>query len=295
LILRLTSSVNGVGVESVGISVADGSRAGKTSGSAVTVAVILGTGAVNGRCVSLLVQGSGGLVLLVALAGKSGEVAEEEGAVSDVVVGGEGVGEHARRAAAVDVSAVSTGLAAGSGATVGSDGSQACGNSAAHAGRGSLEVLLELAGGARGGSSGGSGGQSLAVAEGRTNSSETSARAVTLDGGALGELADSALDLGCLSGIDVNRKSVAVEGKGTSGQSGGVELSVGNGTSSGDIVLAAGGELVQLGKFDLDLNRLAGHDGLENILAKRLVSQTLQDTSELSLGICIISSTFIFC
>jgi len=181
----LASRVDGVGVESIRISVEDCSRAGETSGSAVAVAVVLGTGAVNARSVGLLVQGGGGLVLSVALTSKSREVAEEERAVSDVVVRGEGVGKDTRRATAVDVSAVSTGLAAGGRATVGSNGSQACGNSAADAGRSGLEVLLELASRTGGGSSGSCGCQLLAVAEGGANSGETSTSAITLDGGAL--------------------------------------------------------------------------------------------------------------
>jgi hypothetical protein len=188
---------------------------------------------------------------------------------------------------------VSTGLSAGSGATIGSDSSQTCGNSAADAGRGSLEVLLELAGRARGGSSGSSGCQSLAVAEGGADSSEAGTRAVTLNGGALRELADGALDLGCLNGIDIDRKCVAGEGKGTSGQSSGVELSVRNGTSSEDVVLSARGELVQLSKFDLDLDGLTSHDWLEDVLGELGVSHTLQDTSEGSLGLCIVSSVFV--
>jgi hypothetical protein len=102
---NLASSVDSVSVKSIRISVEDCSRAGKTSGSAVTVAVVLSTRAVDGRGVGLLVQDSGGLVLSMALSRKSREVAEEERAVSDVVVGRESVGEHARRAAAVNVSA----------------------------------------------------------------------------------------------------------------------------------------------------------------------------------------------
>lgn len=142
----LASRVDSVGVESIRISVEDCSRAGKTSSSAVSVAVVLSTGAVDGRGVSLLMQGSGGLVLSVALASKSREVAEEERAVGDVVVRGESVGEDTRRAAAVDISAVSAGLAASGRAAIRGNSSQACGNSAADAGRSGLEVLLELAG-----------------------------------------------------------------------------------------------------------------------------------------------------
>jgi hypothetical protein len=41
----------------------------------------------------------------MALSRKSRKIAEEEGAVSDVVVGGESVGEYARRATTVDISA----------------------------------------------------------------------------------------------------------------------------------------------------------------------------------------------
>ena len=114
-----------------------------------------------------------------------------------------------------------------------------------------------------------------------------------MNGGALGELANSALDLGCLGGIDVDRECVAVEGKGTSGQSSRVELSIGNGSSCYDIVLSAGGELVKLSEFDLNLDGLASHDWLEDILAKLGVSQALQDTSERSLGFCDISSVSI--
>ena len=163
---HLASRVDSVGVESIRISVKDCGRAGETSSSAVTVAVVLSTRAVDSRSVSLLVQGSGGLVLSVALASKSREVAEEERAVSDVVVRGESVGEDARRAAAVDVSAVSAGLAATGRATVRGNGSQTCGNGAADAGRSGLEVLLELASRARSSGSGCSGCQLLAVAQG---------------------------------------------------------------------------------------------------------------------------------
>lgn len=179
---------------------------------------------------------------------------------------------------------VGTSSAAGSRATIGSDSSQACSNSAADARRSRLEVLLELASRAGGGSRGGSGCQSLAVAKSGADSTQAGATAVTLDGGALRELADGTLNLGSLSRIYVNRELVAGESKGTSSQSSGVELSVGDGSSSKDVVLSAGGELVQLGEFNLNLNGLTSHDRLEDILAELSVSKALHDTGERSLG-----------
>jgi hypothetical protein len=255
--------------------------------------------------VGLLVQDGGGLILVVASTGQTREIAEEEGAIGDVVVGRESVGEHTGRATTIDISAyprcadqssdsfvnhgmdrsltVSTSSAAGSRTTIGSNSSQACGNSAADARRSRLEVLTEGASGPGGGSSGGSGCQSLAVAESGADSAQAGATAITLDNGALRELADCALNLGCLSSINVNRELVAGESKSTSSQSSGVELSIGNGSSSKDIVLSAGGKLVQFGEFNLNLNRLTSHDGLEDILAKLAVSKALHDTGERSL------------
>jgi hypothetical protein len=102
---NLASSVDSVGVKSIRISVENRSRAGEASGSAVTVAVVLSTRAVNARGVGLLVEDSGGLVLSMALGRESRKIAEEERAVSDVVVGGESVGEYTRRATTVDIGA----------------------------------------------------------------------------------------------------------------------------------------------------------------------------------------------
>lgn len=53
----------------------------------------------------LLVQGGGGLVLSMASIAQTRKVAEEEGAVGNVVVRRESVGEHTGRATAVDISA----------------------------------------------------------------------------------------------------------------------------------------------------------------------------------------------
>jgi hypothetical protein len=59
---NLAPSVDSVGVKGIRVSVKDSSRAGETSGSAVTVAVVLSTRAVDGRGMGLLVQDGGGLV-----------------------------------------------------------------------------------------------------------------------------------------------------------------------------------------------------------------------------------------
>jgi hypothetical protein len=74
---NLASSVDSVGIKSIRISVENSGRAGEASGSAVTVAVVLSTRAVDARSVGLLVEDSGGLVLSMALGRKSRKIAEE--------------------------------------------------------------------------------------------------------------------------------------------------------------------------------------------------------------------------
>ena len=176
-----------VGVKGIRVSVVKSSVGGKRSSSRVSVAVVLSAWAVDGRSVSLRVKNSSSLVLSVACAAKGRKVAEEQRAVSDVVVRGKSVGEDIGAAGAVNVSAVGASLTAGGGGAVGGDSAQAGSNSATSGRRGGLEVGLEGGSGSRGGSSGRGGCEPVAVAQSSTDGAELGASAVTLDSGALGE------------------------------------------------------------------------------------------------------------
>jgi hypothetical protein len=227
----------------------------------------------------------------VALAGEGRKRAEEQRAVGDVVVRGEGVGQDTRGAGTVDVSAVGAGLAAGSGGAVRGDGTETCSDSAASRRGGSLEVLLELGRRAGGCGSGSGSGQSVAVAQSGADRTEASASAVTLDGSTLREGLHSSLNLRSLYRVDINFKLVAGVGKDSTRESGRVCLSVLNEPLGKDVVLAAGGEVVELRKLDLNLDGLAGRDRLEGLLGKRASSHALEYTKETGFGSWELSVT----
>lgn len=219
-----------VGVQSVRVSVRQGTGGSERSGSRVTVAVVLSAGAVDGGSMGLLVKDSSSLVLSVALARESRKLVEEERAVGDVVVGGQGVGENVGLAATVNVSAVGAGLSSSGRSAVAGNCAQTGSDGAAGGGRGGLkerlmsvvssrhtrskviylEVCLECGCGARSGGGGSGSGQSVAVGEGSTDGRQLGARAVTLDRSALGERLEGSLDLGSLLRVDVDGEVVAL-------------------------------------------------------------------------------------
>lgn len=89
-----------------------------------------------------LVEGGGGLVLGVAGAGDGGQGAEVEGAVDDVAARGQGVGQDAAGAGAVDVGAVGARDAARRAAALGDHAPEHRRHLRAHRAR--LEVLGHL-------------------------------------------------------------------------------------------------------------------------------------------------------
>ena len=226
------------------------------------------------------------LILRVALARESRELVEEERAVGDVVVRGKSVGQDVGLAATVDVGAVGAGLAAGGRGAVRSNGAEARGDGAAGGRGGGLEVLLELGCRARSGGSSSSSGQPVAVAESSADCGQLSAGAIALDGGTLGEGLQSSLDLGGLCSVDIDRKLVAGVGKDGAGEGGGVSLCVLDDTLGEDVVFAALGEIVELRKFDLDLDGLASSDRLEGVLGEGAGSDALEHAKETGLGGC---------
>jgi hypothetical protein len=281
---KASTSAHTIGVESIRISVGQRTSSSKRSSSGVAVAVVLSTRAVHSGSVSLLVKDGGSLILLVARARKSGELVEEQRAVRDVVVRWESVGEDVGLAGTVDVGAIGTGLTAGGRGAVRGDSAEACSNGATGRRGGSLEVLLELRCRARSSGGGSSSGQSVAVAESSADRGQASAGAVALDGGALGKGLQGSIDLGGLCGVDVDRKLVAGVGKDSTGESGGVGLCVLNDTLGEHIVLAALGEVVELRKFDLDLDGLASSNRLEGVLGEGAGSHALEQAKEIGLG-----------
>jgi hypothetical protein len=269
---KASTSAHTIGVESIRISVGQRTSSSKRSSSGVAVAVVLSTRAVHSGSVSLLVKDGGSLILLVARARKSGELVEEQRAVRDVVVRWESVGEDVGLAGTVDVGAIGTGLTAGGRGAVRGDSAEACSNGATGRRGGSLEVLLELRCRARSSGGGSSSGQSVAVAES------------SADRGPLGKGLQGSIDLGGLCGVDVDRKLVAGVGKDSTGESGGVGLCVLNDTLGEHIVLAALGEVVELRKFDLDLDGLASSNRLEGVLGEGAGSHALEQAKEIGLG-----------
>lgn len=286
--IKLTRPEDGrkltVGVQSVRVSVGQSAGSRKRSGGRVAVAVVLSAGAVDGGSVGLLVKDSGSLVLSVARAGESRELVEEQRAVGDVVVGGQGVSEDTGLTAAVDVGAVGAGLTAGGGGTVAGNGAQTGGDGVAGAGGGGFEVGLESGGGARGGSRGSGSGQLVAVGERSTDGRQLGARAVALDGSALGEGRQGGLNLGGLGRVDVNGEVVALVGQDGARKGGGVGLGVLDGTLGEDVVSAALGQVVELGDFDVDLDGLATRNGLEGVLGQRVSGHALEHAEERGLG-----------
>ena len=225
-------------------------------------------------------KNGGGLVLAIASPGQGSELVEEGVAVGEEVGRREGVSENAGGASAVDVGAVGTGHAASGRAAVVGDSAEASGDGVAGGGCGGLEELAELGGGARSGCGGSVGGETAAVADGCADGRATGTGAVALDSSALGELRDCGRDSGSLLGVDINRDGFARVGKDISGELGGAFLSIEEATSGRDGVGAGLGELVQLSKLDLNLDGLAGLDGLENLLREVGVGHTLEKTGE---------------
>ena len=88
---RLAASVDGVGIERIGVGVQDSTGSGESSGGSISIAVILGAWAVGGRSVGELVESGGGLVLSVAAAGECWKSAVVEVAVGDHVLGWDSV------------------------------------------------------------------------------------------------------------------------------------------------------------------------------------------------------------
>jgi hypothetical protein len=275
-----------VGVQSVRVSVSQSTGSSERGGGRVTVTVVLGAGAVDSGSVGLLVKDGGSLVLGVARAGKSRELVEEQRAVGDVVVGGQGVSEDVGGAATVDVGAVSAGLATSGGGTVAGNGAQTSSDSAAGAGGGGLEVGLESAGGAGGGGSGSGSGQPVAVGEGSADGRQLGAGAVTLDGSALGEGLHGGLNLSGLGSVDVDGEVVALVGQDGAGEGSRVGLGVLDGTLGEDVVGAALGQVVELGDLDVDLDGLTACNGLEGVLGERVGGHALEHAEESGLGGC---------
>lgn len=275
-----------IGVQGVRVGVGQGTGGSERGGSGVAVTVVLSTRAVDSRGVGLLVKDGRSLVLSMALASESWELVEEQGAVGDVVVGGQGVSEDTGLAATVDVSAVSASLTAGGGGAVAGNGAQTGGDSAAGTGSGGLEVGLESAGRTGGGGGGGGGGQPVAVGQGSTDGRQLGARAVTLDGSALGEGRQSGLDLCGLGGVNVNGEVVALVGQDGAREGSRVGLGVLDGSLSEDVVGAALGQVVELGDLDVNLDGLATCNGLEGVLGQRVGGHALEHAEERSLGGC---------
>lgn len=235
-------------------------------------------------------QHGGSLVLRVALAGKAGQLVEEQRAVGDVVVRGQGVRQHAGLAALVNVRAVGARAAAGSGGAVAGDGAQAGGDRAASGRGGRLEVLVEFARGAGGGGRGGCGCEAVAVAQGGADGGEAGAGAVALDGGAFGHGLHGFLDGGGFVGVDVDRDVVARVGEDGAGKGGRVGIGVLDEALREDVVLAALGEVVQLCEFDLDFDGFAGFDRSEGLGGKRVGGHALEHALESSRRSCCFVS-----
>lgn len=142
---HLTAQMDGVGVVLVSVSVLQGLGAAQLGAISVAVGVVISARREDVRSVSVLVDGSAGLVIAVALGGLHGAlpvlVAPDNG-----VVRRDSVGESARVAVVVDIRAVDAQYASGGVGALLGNGLEAVGNALTVSGGSRLEVLLELGG-----------------------------------------------------------------------------------------------------------------------------------------------------
>lgn len=220
-----------------------------------------------------LVQRRGRLVLLVAPRRERGELVEVEGARHHDVLARQRVGEHrvGRVAVAQPVRAVLLRDPRGRAAALGGEAREDAGDGAARGLRRGLEVLVHLGGGAVERGVGGGGGELLAVPEGLELRLAGGPGAVAHDVGPLPQpppdvVLEAAADPGGGGAVDVvgdgaavvGHHAVDVGGAGGRGQ---------EGPPDDEVEVAAGAQVVDLGRVPLDVDGLSGLERLEGALA----------------------------
>lgn len=268
------ANVDTVRVESIGVCVVQSGICRKLRSRRVSVSQILGSRAVDGVGMSLLMENGGSLVLSVAGAGKSWQSREENGAVGDVRGGRDGVGKDVGRAARVLVVTVGGG-GAGSASTVRRNSPETSNNSAG--GSSGLEVVGNL--GASAGGGGGSRGELAAVGKSSLDSSELGASARRLDSAAP---SDGLGDLGGLSTINVHDELVGLVVESARKLSGS-DLSEGQDTLGENIESATLVEGVQSSSLNSNLLGLSSGESDEVIRSKAGGKKSDLDTLERNL------------
>lgn len=279
---HLAAGVNSLGEEGVGVSVVKRVLGRERGSGIVAVAVVGGAGDLGQ--VGGLVEGGGLLVLGVAGLGGRGQVAEEDGAVDDVVLRGQGVGEDAVAAALVHVGAV-VGRAARRAGRLLRHLVEHVDDLVAH--RRVVEVLGQLVVVAAGGV-GGRLGERRRALDGVDRRRQLVARAVVLDGLALA--VEGLEDRGGLEPVHVDGgQDVAAVGDGAD-DLGGAGLGVLQSALGDDLVDAAEAQVMELSSVEDGGDGLAGADGLEAGLGQVAGGHAETDTGEVDLVLCEIVS-----
>lgn len=271
----LALSIDGVGEDSIAVSVVQAILGGQLLDVVIAVAQVISSG--NLRKMGGLVENGGSLVLCVAGAGQGREVVKEEVTVGDGTLGRNGVGQDAISAVVVGVSAESLGGAAVGRAALASNLGQNIGDLTTDLVRGVLEELLDLLGGTRLGSLSSSVGEVNTVLLSSNNGIATFALTVALDGGALG---DSGVTNGGSSGtIDVGVQLVGVVGD-RANKLGASLLGKLEDSGGEDVELATRAKVVGVGNVELNLDGLASGNALEVALLEAMSGNAKADTLE---------------
>lgn len=262
---HLASSVDGVGKDSIAVSIVQAVLSIKLLDVIVAIAEIIGAG--NLAEVSSLVKDGSGLVLGVARAGQARELVKEEVAVGNGALRGDGVGEDAAAAAVVGVGAEGLRGAAGSRAALVSSLAEDVDNLRADLLRRRLEELLDLVGAAGLGNLRSLVGEADAVGQSLLDGAAAAAGAVALDRRALGQA--GVADGSGLGAVDVGLDGVGVVGDRARQLVAGA-LGVLQDAGRHDVKVAARAQVVGVSNVEGDLDRLASGDLLEVLLLKRL-------------------------
>jgi hypothetical protein len=216
----------------------------------------------------------------VARLSKSGESAEVQRTVDNVASRREGVSQNVGSAAvAVDVSAIGPGSTRSGRGALRGDPAENTLEGRDGAGRGRLEVLLNL-GGVGSGSRTSSSGKGGAVRESVDRGCPPAAGAVGLHGRSLHEVAADFLGRGT---VDLSGEGVAGVLNST-GDLRGVDSGGGESTNRGNVESTTVAEVVQLSYIERGLNSLTRCDDLEGILGNVVSRDADLDSSESDLG-----------
>lgn len=239
-------------------------RSSQAADKVVSITTIV-RGALDLSQMGSLVDDGVALGLGVAARAAEGHRVEKVRAVGHVAGAGQGVGDDAVGAGAVDVAAVQA-LSRRAGAAGAGDAREDGRHGALGRGRSRLEEVGHARVVAVGGRLGGAG-EGAAHGQRVLHGGEARAGAVGLHGEALVD--ERAADGGGLGTVDGCDRGVGSEGDGTR-DGGRVSLGGGEGTSRDEVKVTADGEVVELSNIEGDFDRGASGDGAEGILVEAL-------------------------